>query len=233
MNIKEFEDLINKTISSVVASIIDENKILNISAKSRAGAEISDFLESKFVELSKASNCLINAEQSPKGATKNPWDAKVYFKYANHLEEIWIDFKAIKIDQLGSNPDIGTPTKIINFIQNGGFYLLYVYVFYKELEDGLEFCKVNNYFVKSYFLKDVHHSVRRNPKNQLQVCISTEPEYRTREEFIDLLFDKLKESYYRQIKIAEKELLTLEEKQAKIKEFNRQQESLLSNLKKS
>ena len=36
MDIKEFEDLINKTISSIVVSIIDENKILNISAKSRA-----------------------------------------------------------------------------------------------------------------------------------------------------------------------------------------------------
>ena len=35
------------------------------------------------------------------------------------------------------------------------------------------------------------------------------------------------------IKIANKELKTLEEKQAKIKEFNRKQEALLSNLKKS
>jgi hypothetical protein len=233
MDIKEFEDLINKTISSVVVSIIDKNKILNISAKSRAGAEISDFLETQFVILANSNRHLLNAEQSPKGATKNPWDAKVHFKYENHLEEIWIDFKAIKIDQLGSNPDIGTPTKIVNFIQNGGFYLLYIYVFYRETDNGLEFCKVNDSFVKSYFLKDVHCSVRRNPKNQLQVCISTEPEYRTREEFIDLLFSKLKESYYRQIKIGEKELLTLEEKQAKIKEFNRQQETLLLNLRKS
>jgi hypothetical protein len=36
MDIKKFEDLINKTISSIIVSIIDENKILNISAKSRA-----------------------------------------------------------------------------------------------------------------------------------------------------------------------------------------------------
>ena len=205
MDIKEFEDLINKTISSIVVSIIDENKILNISAKSRAWAEISDFLEAKFVILANSNRYLLNAEQSTKGATKNPWDAKVYFKYEDHLEEIWIDFKAIKIDQLGSDPDIGTPTKIVHFIQNGGFYLLYVYVFYRETDNGLEFCKVNDSFVKSYFLKDVHHLVRRNPKNQLQVCISTEPEYRAREEFIDLLFSKLKESYYRQIKIGEKE----------------------------
>jgi hypothetical protein len=180
MNIKEYENLINNTISNVVISIIENNQTLNISAKSRAGAEISDFLEEKFVELSKSNKLLVDAEQSPKGATKNPWDAKVYFKYDNHLEEIWIDFKAIKIDQLGSNPDIGTPTKVIKFIQSGGFYLLYVYVFYKETENGLKFCQVDNSFVKSYFLKDVHHAVRRNPKNQLQVCISTEPEYRTR-----------------------------------------------------
>ena len=44
MDIKKFEDLINKTISSIIVSIIDENKILNISAKSRAWAEISDSL---------------------------------------------------------------------------------------------------------------------------------------------------------------------------------------------
>ena len=36
MDIKKFEDLINKIISSIIVSIIDENKILNISAKSRA-----------------------------------------------------------------------------------------------------------------------------------------------------------------------------------------------------
>ena len=233
MNVREYENLINDTISDIIISIIENNQKLNISAKSRAGAEISAFLEEKFVELSKFNKLLIDAKQSPKGATKNPWDAKVYFKYYNHLEEIWIDFKAIKIDQLGSNPDIGTPTKIIKFIQNGGFYLLYIYVFYKEAKNGLEFCCIDNSFVKSYFLKDVHHTVRRNPKNQLQVCISTEPEYRTREEFIDLLFDKLKESYQRQIAVANKELTTINNKQAKIKKLNKEQEDLLVKLKKT
>ena len=233
MDIKIFENTIKETISNTIISIIEENQRLNISAKSRAGAEISDFLENKFVELSKLNQDLREAEKSPKGATKNPWDVKVCFKYNNHLEEIWIDFKAIKIVQLGSNPDIGTPNKIFDFIQNGGFYLLYIYVFYKEIDDGLEFCKVKDSFVKSYFLKDIHYSFRRNPKNQLQVCISKEPEYRTREEFIDLLFIKLKESYFRQIKIGEKELLNLNKKQIEMKEFNKQKEKLLSNIKKN
>ena len=233
MKMQEFEKLINDIISGIILKIIENNKSLNISAKSRAGAEISDFLETEFVKLASFNNFLHNPEASPKGATKNPWDAKVYFKYENHLEAIWIDFKAIKIDQLGSNPDIGTPTKIIKFIQEGGFYLLYIYVFYKETEDGLEFCKVDNSYVKSYFLKDVHTSVRRNPKNQLQVCISTEPKYRTREEFIDLLFEKLKESYLRQIKIAERELLKLEENQMKLKKINLEKEKILSDFKKS
>jgi len=47
-------------------------------------------------------------------------------------------------------------------------------------------------------LKDVNHSFRLNPKPQLQVNISAEPEYRTREEFIKLLFQKMQESYTRQ-----------------------------------
>ena len=87
MDIKEFEDLINKTISSVVFSVINENNILNISAKSRAGAEISDFLETQFVILANSNRYLFNAEQSPKGATKNPWDAKVYFRCENILKK--------------------------------------------------------------------------------------------------------------------------------------------------
>lgn len=231
MNIKEFEDLINLEISNIIVEIINNNTVLDISAKSRAGAEISEFLETHFVNQISSHQYLLNPMQSPKGATKNPWDAKVDFKYHNHIEEIWIDFKAIKVDQLDSNPDIGTPTKVINFINSGGFYLLYIYVFYQEIDSGLKFCKVNDSYIKSYFLKDVHSSVRRNPKNQLQVGISTTPIYRTREEFIDLLFDKLKESYHRQIKIADKELLILEENKSKLKELNLIRENLLLNIK--
>ncbi len=231
MNIKEFENLINIEISKVIINIINNNIFLNISAKSRSGAEISDFLETKFVNYLSNHQYLLYPEKSPKGATKNPWDARVYFKYKNHLEEIWIDFKAIKIDQLNSNPDIGTPTKIINFINNGGFYLLYIYVFYQETDKGLEFCKVENSYIKSYFLKDVSHTFRRNPKNQLQVCASSNPVYRTREDFIDLLFEKLEESYTRQINIANKALLKLSYNKDKLKELNSIKEKILFNIK--
>ena len=47
-------------------------------------------------------------------------------------------------------------------------------------------------------------------KNQLQVNISAEPEERTREEFINLLFNKIKESHKRQILISTKILKRLE-----------------------
>ena len=43
--IKDFENLINKEISNIIIEIISNNICLDISAKSRAGAEISEFLE--------------------------------------------------------------------------------------------------------------------------------------------------------------------------------------------
>ncbi|MDY0314609.1 MAG: hypothetical protein RBR32_05975, partial [Bacteroidales bacterium] len=54
--------------------------------------------------------------------------------------------------------------------------------------------------------KDVSPTFRRNPKNQLQVNISAASEYRTREDFIKLLMDKIKESHQRQIEISNKAL---------------------------
>ncbi|MEM4271291.1 MAG: hypothetical protein QXO70_04330 [Candidatus Pacearchaeota archaeon] len=56
-----------------------------------------------------------------------------------------------------------------------------------ELGNGLEFVSNSKgQKIKSFLLKDIHHSLRRNPKNQLQVNIAEEPEYRTRDEFLTL-----------------------------------------------
>jgi len=128
MNIVEFEKLILYEINNVVLSIINDFPILNISAKARAGAEISDFLENKFVEYTVKHKYFMGSEGSPKGATKNPYDVKTYFIYNNINELIWIDFKALKTSGQNSNPDIGTPNKIIELINSGYFYLAYVYV---------------------------------------------------------------------------------------------------------
>src|SRR3989338_5417329 len=49
-NLKIFENLIIKEVNAIVLRIINDFEELKISAKSRAGAEISDFLEDKFVE---------------------------------------------------------------------------------------------------------------------------------------------------------------------------------------
>lgn len=232
MDIKDFENLILNEVNLAVLNIIRDFTELDISARSRAGAEISKFLEEKFVEYTKSHKFLKNSVPSPRGATKNPWDVKTVFHYKNIKEKIWIDFKAIKISGKGSNPDIGTPNKVIDFIKSGHFYLLYVYVFYEETERGLKFVEVNSNNTKSYFLKDIHHSFRRNPKNQLQVNIRELPEYRTREEFIKLLIKKIKESHQRQIQISQKALQEIPDEENLLLDKNKESEfKILENLK--
>ncbi len=206
MNIREYEDFLREEITNVIRGIISKNVTLNISAKSRAGAEISDWLEKEFVKATQNHQFIFNTETAPKGYTKNPWDARCFFNYFNHREEIWIDFKAFKLSGKNSNPDIGTPNKVIQFIEKGGFYLLYVYVFYEENDNGLRFIESESKIVKSYFLKDISPTFRRTPTNQLQVNISANPTYRTREEFIDLFMAKVREGLERQLRKATLEL---------------------------
>ena len=232
MDIKNFENLIINEMDKVILRIINDFQELNISAKSRAGAEISDFLEERFVEYTKDNKFFTKSEKSPKGATKNPWDVKTIFCLNNIHETIWVDFKALKTSGKDSNPDIGTPNKIVNFIKEGNFYLLYVYVFYEETKKGLKFVKINGGYTKSYFLKDIHHTFRRNPKNQLQVNMSELPEYRTREDFIKLLVRKIKESHERQIKISDKTLKNLSEEERILLKKNKESETkILESLK--
>ena len=126
MKLEEFETLLVLQLRTVVENIIEDQQSLEISAKSRSGAEISDWLEEKFVQYTTQHKYFKESEACPKGKTKNPWDARTYFMIEDIYEEIWIDFKAIKISQIDSNPDIGTPTKVIKFIQSGNFYIVYI-----------------------------------------------------------------------------------------------------------
>jgi len=223
MTIKDFEDLIIDELTKVVDSIIESNLKLTISAKSRAGAEISDWLEERFVDSTKSHQYFHDSEYAPKGSTKNPWDARTKFRLDGVDEEVWIDFKAFKKTSADSNPDIGTPNKIVKLINDGNFYHTFIHVFYEADGDGLKFVKPDDSYTKLYFLKDISSTFRRNPKNQLQVNISAPSEYRTREEFIRMLISKIKESHERQIKISNKAL----------KEINEVEKSLLDSNKKS
>jgi hypothetical protein len=224
MQIRQLEDLIKSQIKEVIINILSQNDHLNISANSRAGAEISDCLEKRFVEQTKDHKYLKNSEFAPKGKTKNPWDARTFFQLNTLCEEIWIDFKAFKLSGKDSNPDIGTPDKIIEFIKTGGFYLLYIYVYYEEHNNGLRFVKQNGELTKVYFLKDISHTVRRTSTNQLQVNMSAEPTYRTRDEFIDLLMKKIKEGLERQSDKAIKKIAKIPDDTSLLKEKNKQSE---------
>lgn len=233
MEIKDFETKILSELKTVVETILSKNLEPKISAKSRAGAEISSLLEEQFVIETSNHQYFNKSVASPAGATKNPWDAMTYFSLNGHEELMWIDFKAVKISSADSNPDIGTPDKIIDLIYSGFFYLVYVFVYYEETQNGLKFVKNgDNEFVKIYFLKDISSTFRRNPKNQLQVNISAKPEERSREDFINVLFEKIEESHKRQIEISTKALEKIAEgnTKAKLIEINVQSENKIKNL---
>lgn len=206
MDIRELETLMKQDIEEIFTAILRlHNYIFPISAKSRSGAEISDYLEDAFVGYLKAQPHprIYNPLGSPKGATKNPFD--ICFNYrceeASFDDLIWGDIKATKRSYADSNPDLGTPEKIISFILNGHFYLLFIFLEYEATADNqTQFVPFENgKYVHCQFLKDIHHSVRINPKPQFQVNIHEPEEYRTREEFLELFHRKYRESIDRNI----------------------------------
>lgn len=206
MDDKELEQLMKQDIETIFTNILlEHNYIFPISAKSRAGAEISDYLEDYFVNyLSINSHSRIyNPLSSPKGKTKNPFD--FCFNYKNETlgfdDLIWGDIKATKRSYDDSNPDLGTSEKIINFIMDGHFYLMFVFLEYEATEDNqTKFLPFEDgRYVHCQFLKDIHHSVRINPKPQFQVNIHEPEEYRTRDEFLELFYTKYQESIDRNI----------------------------------
>jgi hypothetical protein len=239
MEIQQYESLIISQLDNVVGSIITANPQLNIAVKKgeRVGDGISKFLESRFVEFTSNHQYFRESEASPEGKTKSPFDVQTIFEINGHRELIWIDFKAINVENQDTNPDSGTPDKIITLIQNGYFYLAYVIVYYQGMEQGLEFAMHNEQYVKSYFLKNVSPTMRITPANQMQVNGFAEPIYRTREEFVDFLLQKKIESNERKLKKATQELenlkqgiwkkdLTIEQ----LKKSNQLQEEAIRNL---
>ena len=208
MDFKQIEIKIKKQIENVFTEILkSKNFLLPISAKSRSGAEISDYLEDSIVDyFTKNSQEYISKVQgSPKGKTKNPYDFCFNFTDAQNKfsDLIWADIKATKHSYNDSNPDLGTPEKVIKFILDGHFYLLFVFFEYEATEDNqTKFIPFDDgKYVHCQFLKDINHTVRINPKPQFQVNIHEKEEYRTIDEFIDLFYKKYQESIDRIIAI--------------------------------
>lgn len=245
MDIQAYETLITTQLDQLVGNIITTNPKLNIAVKKgeRVGDGISKFLENKFVEFTQNHQYFKESLASPEGKTKNPFDVETIFEINGHKELIWIDFKAVNVENDDTNPDSGTPDKVIALMQNGYFYLAYIIVYYQGFENGLEFVKHNNLFVKSYFLKNVSPTMRITPANQMQVNGFSETVYRTREEFLDFLLQKKIESNERKLKKATQELENFKTgilkvktaKQAEInidllKQLNKEQEYKIRNL---
>ncbi len=245
MDIQAYETLITTQLDELVGNIINTNPKLNIAVKKgeRVGDGISKFLENKFVEFTQNHQYFKESLASPEGKTKNPFDVQTIFEINGHKELIWIDFKAVNVENDDTNPDSGTPDKVITLMQNGYFYLAYIIVYYQGFENGLEFVKHNNLYVKSYFLKNVSPTMRITPANQMQVNGFSETVYRTREEFLDFLLQKKIESNERKLKKATQELENFKTgilkvktaKQAEVnidllKQLNKEQEDKIRNL---
>lgn len=211
------ETQIKNDIEKVFSDILKaHNYIFPISARSRSGAEISDYLEDSFIEYLTKNNHprIYNPKGAPKGATKNPYDFCFNYKDSayNFDDLIWGDIKAAKFSYADSNPDLGTPEKMIKFILDGHFYLLFVFLEYDSTDnDQTQFRAFSDgKYVHCQFLKDIHHSVRINPKPQFQVNISEPEEYRTREEFLNLFHQKYQESIDRIIEKQNKKKAVLD-----------------------
>jgi hypothetical protein len=239
MDIKAYETLIITQLDELVGNIINTNPELNIAVKKgeRVGDGISKFLENKFVEFTRKHEYFRDSIASPEGKTKNPFDVQTFFEMSNHRELLWIDFKAINLDNEDTNPDSGTPDKVLTLMNSGYFYLVYILVYYKGNETGLDFVKNKEVFVKSYFLKDVSSTMRITPANQMQVNGFAEPIYRTREEFLYFLLQKKIESNERKLKKATEELENLRQGNfkkdlslEKLKELNKSQEESIKKL---
>lgn len=232
MEIQSYESLITEKLDEVVNKIISANPRLTIAVKKgeRVGDGISKFLENKFVEFTENHDFFCDSIPSPEGKTKNPFDVETKFKLKKHKELIWIDFKAVNVDNDDTNPDSGTPDKVITLIQNGYFYLAYIIVYYKGSENGLEFVAHDGKFVKSYFLKNVSPTMRITPANQMQVNGFSETIYRTREEFLDFLLQKKIESNERKLKKATQELENFKTGVLK-KKTTKQEEITIESLK--
>ncbi len=239
MDIKTYEELIIAQLNDVVEQIINSSPKLAIAVKKgeRVGDGISKFLENKFVDFTKKHQYFSDSIASPEGKTKNPFDVQTFFEIKNHRELLWIDFKAINVDNDDTNPDSGTPDKVLTLMNSGYFYLVYILVYYKGNETGLEFVKHEDLIVKSYYLKDVSYTMRITPANQMQVNGFAPPSYRTREDFLKFLLQKKIESNERKLKKASEELENLRQGNfktdlsiEKLKELNKLQEDKIKNL---
>ncbi|MFH1612400.1 MAG: hypothetical protein ABIB46_01510 [bacterium] len=225
MNNEKYEINLKNDIATIFEKIInDMNNKISLRVQSRAGAEISNIFEKKFVEYAKTNICtnITNAESFSEGATKNPFDIKFDYKFKGCEELIWGDIKAFNSKYEDSNPDIGTVNKVIKFMLNGHFYIVFILMEYTAHDEhSIYFEKYSdtNLHVKVELLKDIHTSFRLNPKNQLQVNYKVPFMYRDKKDFILLLEKKYKESFERQYVKAEKKLKEAEELFDKVKKI--------------
>ncbi|VXD22214.1 hypothetical protein PL8927_740019 [Planktothrix serta PCC 8927] len=199
MDWQQKEEIIINQVTAIFEQIIQENPTLPISVSTRGGAEISYDLESMFVKKTSNLPAFKEVEVSLPSNTKSPYDLKfIYEFYPGEQELVWIDIKATNLKHKDSNPDMGTYKKFLDFFKKGNYFALYCQIAYRSQGTGMKFVETpQGKMVHVFMLKDIHHSFRIQPNNQLQVNYAVHPEKRSLLEFIDLLQEKLQQSLER------------------------------------
>ncbi len=220
MTWQEKETIILALIRRIFQEIIQANPTLPIRAQSRAGAEISDYLEDEFVKIAENEAGVIEVAGAPKGKTKNPYD--IFFRYefsSKDQELVWIDIKATNAEYQDSNPDMGTYKKFLKFFREGNYFALYCQFAYLPEGDGLKFVETpQGKMFDIFLLKDINQSFLIQPNNQLQVNYAALPQPSSLADFIDLLENKLKESLVRQQERIETEINNLNNEFTEVKQ---------------
>ncbi len=211
MDWQQKEAVIINQVTAIFEQIIQENPTLPIAVSTRGGAEISYELEAMFVKKTSNLAAFKEVKVSPPDNTKNPYDLKFIYEISPLDQElVWIDIKATNLKHNDSNPDMGTYKKFLDFFKEGNYFALYCQIAYRSQGTGMQFVETpQGKMVHVFMLKDIHHSFRIQPNNQLQVNYAVHPEKRSLLEFIDLLQEKLQQSLERKKKKVESDLRNL------------------------
>ncbi|OGC92303.1 MAG: hypothetical protein A2142_05840 [candidate division Zixibacteria bacterium RBG_16_48_11] len=167
---------------------------LPIAAKTRSGAEISDFLEGQFIQHINLGKSTMLSDAVQGQGTKSPFDFKCLAKLGSaNTQLVYCDIKTafIKEEKSNSAPDMGAINKYISFFKDGNTCFIFIFLKYKSVKQGFEVVKFTDDQNPTYFLiyplQYISSSVSLNLKNQIQINFEARPRERTRKEFLELL----------------------------------------------
>lgn len=183
----ELERIITEILKVFNAILIEINYVLPIDGQTRSGAEISNYIERKFVKFVNDNKNSILSEAEQGEGTKSPFDFKCAATLSTkNMQIVYCDIKTAFIKEKRSNsaPDMGSIDKFIKFFKAGNTCFIFIFLKYKRVNNGFEIIKES---LRIYPIQYITSSVSVNLKNQLQINFDAGIQKRARKEFLKLL----------------------------------------------